>query len=115
MPIPSGFYYSETISTEQYSSNPQGMPNFIRMAQLKSDYWPKNFPASVPKPKTLIFADWTARAWDQDKINAVVKKFAELTKAGFKLYLWQKGAIKLLSDPMVLKDYDVRVNTCKHI
>jgi hypothetical protein len=107
MPFPNEFYYSETISAEQYSSNPQGVPNFIRMAQLKPDYWPKNFPTSVPKPKTLILADWTASCWSKVKQQAVVEKMAELMKSGFTIYFWDKDTLRKLIIPTALNSASV--------
>ena len=65
-------------------------PGSLHVGQLakRRPHW--KVPCALSEqPKSLILADWTASAWSEKKIKAVITKMEQLLADGFTLYLWQ--------------------------
>lgn len=92
---PEIFYYAETSSAQSFNSNPPGSLNLSRLIEGKKAF-ESPVPARQLKPKKLILADWRAKHWSREKIEAVqdqLKKMmreADDAEAGFEIYRWDK-------------------------
>ena len=104
------FEYNEKSTKNSFTSVPQNTINVPRLVQGKPDYWERMTHAKKRRKKTLILADWTAHAWDAVTLAKTQKKLDELLHAGFTLYIWQQGQLKLLTNTNMLLSKDIRDN-----
>jgi len=91
------FYYTEKQEGKIYGSAAPGKISIDRLLQSKPDYWEKPSLEKLQKPKSLILADWTAKNWFSDKIDAVIARMEQLIEEGFTIYIWQDGVIEPLT------------------
>ncbi len=92
------FEYRERSGVTKYTSKRQKRIDFVRLAQGLPDYFEDETALDEPQKKSLILALPESIDWNQLKLDQVKIKLAELLDEGFKLYLWQDGALVLLTD-----------------
>ncbi|MBX3709144.1 MAG: AAA family ATPase [Gammaproteobacteria bacterium] len=92
MPYPKDFYYNEKSSEPAYSRTPHGQPDVDRLIRNEAA-WKKSHLAVEEKKKTLIFSDWTAQHWSDEKKAQVKNAINKLLDNGFVIYQWQNGKV----------------------
>lgn len=92
MHIPREFYYSETQSSTGYTHTSTNVLSVNQLIAGKA-YWISPVSQHVDKPKKIIFADWTSRAWLPEKISLVKQTLGHLIHSGFAVYIWRHGRV----------------------
>lgn len=92
MPFPLEFYVLESTSTDHYRDSPPGMMEVSRFIRGEP-CWLSQSCSELPKPKKLIFADWTVMSWSFSKILAVTLTLERLLDEGFDLYIFRRGRV----------------------
>lgn len=81
------------LSEASYTAEPRGEICVDRLLQGEQKYFRKAYPEQEVIKKTLIIADWSALAWDEDKTERVSVLLRELMVQGYKMYVFQGGAL----------------------
>lgn len=99
----SELYYIEKNHAAQYTSEPTGVLDALRLVQGHARYWQKPIAVTVHKKKTLIFADWSAKFWSFDYLFEVRMLLNDLIRAGFIIYYWDSDSLINLHDGGILE------------